>query len=54
MGGALGLFSPVELSLSAEALAETDAFSAPDPMAVVLERSVGGLKELGRTEMICA
>lgn len=52
LGGALGLFSPVELSISAEALAETDAFSAPDPMAVVLERTKTGVAECGRTELI--
>ena len=53
LGGSAGLFSPVELSISAEGLAETDAMSAPDPLAVVYERTKTGLIEIGRTEVIC-
>ena len=48
-----GLLTPVELSISAEGLAETDALSAPDPMAVVYEKTHAGLVEIGRTEVIC-
>ena len=53
MLGGGGLFSPVELSISAEGLAETDALSAPDPLAVVYENTKSGLIEVGRTEVIC-
>ncbi len=53
LGGAAGLFSPVELSISAEGLADTDAMSAPDPLAVVYERTSRGFVEVGRTEVIC-
>ncbi len=55
MGGGVGLFSFVELSIVAQGLAETDSLSAPDPMAVVFERDVKGTYvEIGRTEVICA
>jgi hypothetical protein len=52
LGGSLGLFSPVELSISAEGIADTDTLSAPDPLAVIYERTPGGLVEIGRTEVI--
>ncbi len=55
MGGNVGMFTLVELSLSAEGLADTDRLSAPDPMIVVSEKIGvhGTWQEIGRTEVIC-
>ena len=53
LGGSAGLFSPVELSVSAEGIADTDRLSAPDPLAVIYERTPSGFIEIGRTEVIC-
>jgi hypothetical protein len=38
----------------AENIANTDAMSAPDPLAVLYERTSTGFVEIGRTEVICA
>jgi hypothetical protein len=49
------LVSQVDLSISAAGLAQLDVMSASDPMAVLFEKlPTGGLRELGRTEVIGA
>ncbi|MCL7024823.1 hypothetical protein MKW94_020966 [Papaver nudicaule] len=51
--GCQGLFTPLELSLSAKQLRNMDVFSKSDPMAVVYaKKSDGNLEEIGRTEVI--
>ncbi|MCL7032216.1 hypothetical protein MKW94_010936 [Papaver nudicaule] len=51
--GCQGLFSQLELSLSAKQLLDMDVFSKSDPMAVVYaKKSDGNLEEIGRTEVI--
>ncbi|XP_026458530.1 protein BONZAI 3-like [Papaver somniferum] len=51
--GCQGLFTLLELSLSAKQLRNMDVFSKSDPMAVVYaKRSDGNLEEIGRTEVI--
>ncbi|KAI3512769.1 hypothetical protein L1887_20088 [Cichorium endivia] len=48
-----GLFSQIELSLSASNLRDTDVFSKSDPMAVIYTKgNDGSLLELGRTEVV--
>lgn len=48
-----GLFSRIELSLSATNLRDRDVFSKSDPMTVVFtKRKDGMLQELGRTEVV--
>ncbi|KAL7152685.1 hypothetical protein ABFS83_04G115100 [Erythranthe nasuta] len=48
-----GLFSQIELSLSAENLRDRDVLSKSDPMVVLyMKGSDGSLQELGRTEVI--
>ena len=53
IGGALGTFSMVDLSIAAKGLVSLDLMSASDPICVVYERRDGRLVELGRTEAIC-
>jgi hypothetical protein len=53
IGGALGTFSLVELSISAKGLVSMDTFSASDPVCIVYEQQGGRLLEIGRTEAIC-
>ncbi|OVA12550.1 C2 calcium-dependent membrane targeting [Macleaya cordata] len=51
--GCHGLFSQLELSLSATGLRDLDVFSKSDPMAVVYAKKIDGkLEEIGRTEVI--
>ncbi|XP_051115283.1 protein BONZAI 1 [Andrographis paniculata] len=51
--GYKGLFSQIELSLSAENLRDLDVFSKSDPMAVLyMKGSDGSLQEIGRTEVV--
>ncbi|EPS66268.1 hypothetical protein M569_08509, partial [Genlisea aurea] len=51
--GYSGLFSQVQLSLSASKLRDRDAFSKSDPMAVLyMKGRDGSLQEHGRTEVI--
>ncbi|KAI3942972.1 hypothetical protein MKW98_005484 [Papaver atlanticum] len=51
--GYRGLFSQIELSLSASNLRDRDTFSKSDPMAVVYTKGRDGkLEEVGRTEVI--
>ncbi|KAL0397200.1 UNVERIFIED_CONTAM: protein BONZAI 1 [Sesamum calycinum] len=48
-----GLFSQIELSLSAANLRDRDVLSKSDPMAVIyMKGSDGSLQELGRTEVV--
>ncbi|XP_021716106.1 protein BONZAI 1-like [Chenopodium quinoa] len=48
-----GLFSQIELSLSASSLRDRDVLSKSDPMAVIYIRGRNGrLEELGRTEVV--
>ncbi|EYU24526.1 hypothetical protein MIMGU_mgv1a0035682mg, partial [Erythranthe guttata] len=48
-----GLFSQIELSLSAENLRDRDVLSKSDPMVVLyMKGSDGSLQELGRTEVV--
>ncbi|XP_075505134.1 protein BONZAI 1-like [Primulina tabacum] len=48
-----GLFSQIELSLSASNLRDRDVFSKSDPMAVLYMKGTDGLlQELGRTEVV--
>ncbi|KAL1562865.1 Protein BONZAI 1 [Salvia divinorum] len=48
-----GLFSEIELSLSATDLRDRDVLSKSDPMAVLyLKGNDGSLRELGRTEVV--
>ncbi|XP_031489411.1 protein BONZAI 1-like isoform X1 [Nymphaea colorata] len=51
--GSYGLYSQIELSLSATNLRDRDVFSKSDPMGVVYaKRRDGKLEELGRTEVL--
>ncbi|KAI3968490.1 hypothetical protein MKX01_007800 [Papaver californicum] len=51
--GCQGLFTQLQLSLSAKQLIDMDLFSKSDPMAIVYaKRSDGMLEEIGRTEVI--
>ncbi|CAN6471893.1 unnamed protein product [Victoria cruziana] len=51
--GAYGLYSQIDLSLSASNLRDRDVLSKSDPMAVVyVKRRDGKLEELGRTEVV--
>ncbi|XP_026445081.1 protein BONZAI 3-like [Papaver somniferum] len=51
--GCQGLFTQLQLSLSAKHLIDMDLFSKSDPMAIVYaKRSDGMLEEIGRTEVI--
>ncbi|RZC53158.1 hypothetical protein C5167_012012 [Papaver somniferum] len=51
--GCQGLFTHLQLSLSAKQLIDMDLFSKSDPMAIVYaKRSDGMLEEIGRTEVI--
>ncbi|GAB2289342.1 Protein BONZAI 1 [Dionaea muscipula] len=51
--GYQGLFSQIELSLSATDLRNRDVLSKSDPMAVIyMKRDNGTLEELGRTEVV--
>ncbi|XP_077227378.1 protein BONZAI 1-like [Tasmannia lanceolata] len=51
--GSYGLFSQIELSLSASNLRDRDMLSKSDPMAVFYaKRGDGMLEELGRTEVV--
>ncbi|KAI8544103.1 hypothetical protein RHMOL_Rhmol08G0269400 [Rhododendron molle] len=51
--GQHGLFSQIELSLSASNLHDRDALSKSDPMAVIYGKGRDGvLKEIGRTEVV--
>ncbi|XP_019167485.1 PREDICTED: protein BONZAI 1-like [Ipomoea nil] len=51
--GYQGLFSQIELSLSASNLSDRDVLSKSDPMAVVYTKGKdGSLQELGRTEVV--
>ncbi|KMS95665.1 hypothetical protein BVRB_006000 [Beta vulgaris subsp. vulgaris] len=48
-----GLFSQIELSLSASSLRDRDVLSKSDPMAVIYMKGRNGrLEELGRTEVV--
>lgn len=48
-----GLFSQIELSLSASSLRDRDMLSKSDPMAVIYTKGRNGrLEELGRTEVV--
>ncbi|CAH1419072.1 unnamed protein product [Lactuca virosa] len=48
-----GLFSQIELSLSASNLRDMDMFSKSDPMAVIYTKgNDGSLQEIGRTEIV--
>ncbi|KZV46470.1 protein BONZAI 1 [Dorcoceras hygrometricum] len=48
-----GLFSQIELSLSATNLRDLDVLSKSDPMAVIYLKGIDGLlQELGRTEVV--
>ncbi|KAJ6818434.1 putative protein BONZAI 1 [Iris pallida] len=52
-GALRGLYSQIELSLSASNLRDMDVFSKSDPMAVVYaKRRDGILEEIGRTEVV--
>lgn len=52
-GSLRGLYSQIELSLSASNLRDRDVFSKSDPMAVVYaKRRDGTLEEIGRTEVV--
>lgn len=50
--GLQGLFTQVELSLSASKLLDRDITSKSDPMVVVYIKKNGALQEIGRTEVI--
>ncbi|KAK2977378.1 hypothetical protein RJ640_013357 [Escallonia rubra] len=51
--GLEGLFTQIELSLSASKLRDRDVISKSDPMTVVYAKKIDGtLQELGRTEVI--
>ncbi|KAL0552075.1 hypothetical protein IC582_011169 [Cucumis melo] len=50
--GLQGLFTQVELSLSASKLLDRDITSKSDPMVVVYTKKNGVLQEIGRTEVI--
>lgn len=51
--GYRGLFSQIELSLSASNLRDRDVLSKSDPMAVIYAKGKdGALQELGRTEVV--
>ncbi|GAB2213458.1 hypothetical protein Drorol1_Dr00021503 [Drosera rotundifolia] len=51
--GYYGLYSHIQLSLSASNLSDRDVLSKSDPMAVVyIKRGDGTLEELGRTEVV--
>ncbi|KAL3512068.1 hypothetical protein ACH5RR_024785 [Cinchona calisaya] len=51
--GYKGLYSQIELSLSATKLRDRDVLSKSDPMAVIYtKRKDGSLQELGRTEVV--
>ncbi|KAL9256922.1 BONZAI 1-like protein [Drosera capensis] len=51
--GYYGLYSRIQLSLSASSLSDRDVLSKSDPMAVVyIKRGDGTLEELGRTEVV--
>ncbi|KAG6598916.1 Protein BONZAI 3, partial [Cucurbita argyrosperma subsp. sororia] len=50
--GLQGLFTQVELSLSASKLLDRDITSKSDPMVVVFIKKNGALQEIGRTEVI--
>ncbi|XP_073140111.1 protein BONZAI 1-like [Henckelia pumila] len=51
--GQNGLFSQIELSLSASNLRDQDVLSKSDPMAVLYMKGIDGLlQELGRTEVV--
>ncbi|KAJ0977682.1 hypothetical protein J5N97_013156 [Dioscorea zingiberensis] len=51
--GYRGLYTPLELSLSASKLRDLDIFSKSDPMAVIYLKKQGNmLEELGRTEVM--